>query len=85
MTYVDYPREKLIKNIKKRIDKMFDLGAIKEVKKFNLIKINKLIEQVTSQLQYNYFSHFTFPVVNELKLRTAILKKIAKLSNKIVG
>ena len=42
MTYVDYPREKLIKNIKKRIDKMFDLGAIKEVKKFNLIKINKL-------------------------------------------
>ena len=42
MTYVDYPRDKLIKNIKKRIDKMFDLGAIKEVKKFNLIKINKL-------------------------------------------
>ena len=42
MTYVDYPRDKLIKNIKNRIDRMFDLGAIKEVKKFNLIKINKL-------------------------------------------
>ena len=42
MTYVDYPRDRLIKNIKKRIDRMFDLGAIKEVKKFNLIKINKL-------------------------------------------
>ena len=42
MTYVDYPRDKLIKNIKKRIERMFDLGAIKEVKKFNLIKINKL-------------------------------------------
>ena len=42
MTYVDYPRDALIKNIKKRIDRMFDLGAIKEVKKFNLIKINKL-------------------------------------------
>ena len=42
MTYVDYPRDKLIMNIKKRIDRMFDLGAIKEVKKFNLIKINKL-------------------------------------------
>ena len=42
MTYVDYPRDKLIKNIKKRIDRMFDLGAIKEVEKFNLIKINKL-------------------------------------------
>ena len=41
-TYVDYPRDKLIMNIKKRIDRMFDLGAIKEVKKFNLIKINKL-------------------------------------------
>ena len=41
MTYIDYPRDKLIVNIKKRIDKMFDLGAIKEVKKFNLIKINK--------------------------------------------
>ena len=41
MTYVDYPRDKLIKNIKKRIDRMFDLGAIKEVKKFNLIQINK--------------------------------------------
>ena len=41
MTYVDYPRDKLIKNIEKRIDRMFDLGAIKEVKKFNLIKINK--------------------------------------------
>ncbi len=42
MTYVDYPRDKLINNIKKRIDRMFDLGAIKEVKKFNLIQINKL-------------------------------------------
>ena len=42
MTYVDYPRDKLITNIKKRIDRMFDLGAIKEVMKFNLIKINKL-------------------------------------------
>ena len=42
MTYVDYPRDALIKNIKKRIDRMFDLGAINEVKKFNLIKINKL-------------------------------------------
>ena len=42
MTYVDYPRDKLIANIKKRIDRMFDLGAIKEVKRFNLIKVNKL-------------------------------------------
>ena len=42
MTYVDYPRDKLITNIKKRIDRMLDLGAVKEVKKFNLIKINKL-------------------------------------------
>ena len=42
MTYVDYPRDKLITNIKERIDRMFDLGAINEVKKFNLIKINKL-------------------------------------------
>ena len=41
MTYVDYPRVKLIMNIKKRIDRMFDLGAIKEVRKFNLIKIKK--------------------------------------------
>ena len=41
MTYVDYPRDKLIINIKKRIDRMFDLGAIKEVRKFNLIKIKK--------------------------------------------
>ena len=41
MTYIDYPRDKLIINIKKRIDRMFDTGAIKEVKKFNLIKINK--------------------------------------------
>ena len=42
MTYVDYPRDKLIKKIKKRIDRMFDLGDIKEVRKFNLTKINKL-------------------------------------------
>ena len=42
MTYVDYPRDKLIKNIKTRIDRMFVLGAIKEVEKFNLIRINKL-------------------------------------------
>ena len=42
MTYVDYPRDKLITNIKMRIDRMFDLGAINEVRKFNLIKINKL-------------------------------------------
>ena len=31
MTYVDYPRDKLIKNIIKRIEWMFDLGDIKEV------------------------------------------------------
>ncbi len=42
MTYVDYPRDKLMTNIKTRINRMFDLGAINEVKKFNLIKINKL-------------------------------------------
>ena len=42
MTYVDYPRDQLIMNIKKRIDRMFNLGAIKEVRKFNLIKIKKL-------------------------------------------
>ena len=42
MTYVNYPREKLLKNIKKRIDRMFELGAVKEVKKFNKIKIKKL-------------------------------------------
>ena len=46
--------------------------------------MNKLIEQVTSQLQYNAFYRFAFTVVNELKLRTTILKKIAELSNKIV-
>ena len=58
MTYVDYPRDKLIKNIKKRIDRMFDLGAIKEVKKFNLIKINKLKSVTVS------YTHLTLPTTH---------------------
>ena len=58
-TYVDYPRDKLIKNIKKRIDRMFDLGAINEVKKFNLIKINKL-----NSVNPVSYTHLTLPTTS---------------------
>ena len=39
--YIDFPREELVKRIKKRVDKMFKEGAILEVKKFNRLKIKK--------------------------------------------
>ena len=32
--YIDFPREELILRIKNRVDQMFELGAILEVKKF---------------------------------------------------
>ncbi len=39
--YLDFPREILIKRINIRVDQMIKEGAIKEVKKFNSIKVNK--------------------------------------------
>ena len=41
--YINFKREDLIKRIEKRTIKMIKLGAIKEVKKFNKLKINKEI------------------------------------------
>tara|TARA_B100001029_G_C15055809_1_gene454300 strand:+ start:1909 stop:2817 length:909 start_codon:yes stop_codon:yes gene_type:complete len=37
--YIDYPREDLIQRINKRVEKMFQDGAIKEVVKFNQLKV----------------------------------------------
>ncbi len=37
--YIDFPREELILRIKNRVDQMFELGAILEVKKFNKLKL----------------------------------------------
>ena len=39
--YIDFPREKLVERIKKRIDQMFNDGAVIEVKKFNKLKVKK--------------------------------------------
>ena len=39
--YIDFPREELIPKISLRIEKMIELGAIKEVKKFIKLKVRK--------------------------------------------
>ena len=39
--YINFPRAELIKGINKRVDRMFEQGAIKEVKKFNRLKVRK--------------------------------------------
>ena len=39
--YIDYPRVDLLKKITNRVNLMFKKGALKEVKKFNSIKIAK--------------------------------------------
>ena len=39
--YINFPRTELIKRINKRVDRMFERGAIKEVKKFNRLKVRK--------------------------------------------
>ena len=39
--YIDFPRTELIERINKRVHQMFERGAIKEVKKFNRLKIKK--------------------------------------------
>ena len=39
--YIDFPREELVNRIKKRIDQMFNEGAILEVRKFNKLKVKK--------------------------------------------
>ena len=39
--YIDFPREVLVSRIKKRVDQMFNEGAILEVKKFNRLKVKK--------------------------------------------
>ena len=37
--YIDFPREELVSRIKRRVDQMFQEGAILEVKKFNKLKV----------------------------------------------
>ena len=39
--YIDFPRDKLIQRISKRIERMIKIGAIKEVKRFNKLKVKK--------------------------------------------
>ena len=39
--YIDYPREELIEKINLRVEEMFKDGAIKEVKRFNGLKVKK--------------------------------------------
>ncbi len=39
--YIDFPRAKLIQRISKRTERMIKIGAIKEVKKFNKLKVKK--------------------------------------------
>jgi len=39
--YIDFPREKLLKRIKIRVDQMFKDGAVFEVQKFSKIKVKK--------------------------------------------
>ena len=39
--YLEYPRDKLLDKIHNRIERMFNLGAIEEVKKFNNLKVKK--------------------------------------------
>ena len=39
--YLSYPRDKLIKKINDRVEQMFKLGVVKEVKNFNKLKVKK--------------------------------------------
>jgi tRNA dimethylallyltransferase len=39
--YIDYPREELIQRISKRAEKMIEIGAVNEVKRFLKLKIRK--------------------------------------------
>ena len=39
--YIDFPRAKLIQRISKRTERMIKIGAIKEVKRFNKLKVKK--------------------------------------------
>ena len=39
--YIDFPRDKLIKKISKRTERMFKIGVIKEVKRFIRLKVKK--------------------------------------------
>jgi len=39
--YINHPRDKLIKKINNRVEQMFKLGAVNEVKRFNDLKVKK--------------------------------------------
>jgi len=39
--YIDYPRQELVQKIKMRVDRMFKMGAVKEVKRLIKLKIKK--------------------------------------------
>ena len=42
--YIDIPRDKLLKNIKIRIDEMFEAKMYRRGKKFNTLRIKKLFQ-----------------------------------------
>jgi len=56
--YIDYPRDELVKKANLRVNKMFEIGAIAEVRKFNRLKVKKQnsankvigIEEITNYL-----------------------------------
>ena len=40
--FIDIPRDEVVKNLSKRVDKMIKAGAIQEVKRFNKLKVKKV-------------------------------------------
>ena len=56
--YIDYPRDELVKKANLRVNKMFEIGAVAEVRKFNRLKVKKQnsankvigIEEITNYL-----------------------------------
>ena len=56
--YINYPRDELVKKANLRVNKMFEIGAIAEVRKFNRLKVKKQnsankvigIEEITNYL-----------------------------------
>ena len=68
--YINFEREELIKRIKLRTSKMLEKGVIKELKKFNMIKIKKdsSVNKVIGIIELNQYlkNQITLEQVKEL-------------------
>ena len=84
--FIDIPRDELLKKISKRTELMFKQKCINEVKKFNLIKLNKSLSanKLIGVQEINSYLKGDILILNNAK-NLLILRQDSTQRDKILG